>query len=328
MPGIWSCLLFFLVEASMSWSTGQSQHTTFWVAPTVSECQGRLRCNTLAGYQGDNPTIFSTSDATWIFMWGTHQMLPTPIIVSGARNVTWTGGPGCTPRHCQVLQFVNDSSLCSYVMFEDCRGVVITELGIANADAKERYSKPCDNLKLARVEDVSLRSVMLSGRYGLGVFNATGKYEIVNCVFEKNADYIKLDSCPRQHKNCSFWLTLTNVTLVSSRGTHLTVGEYANTEYKSISVLVDKCSFGGPFGQEQLVFEIQSYPSDYFAITVKNSVFRDHVQSFTLHSVLAVQNWSRVGAPSYRPQIHLDDASISNSYHDVRFHRYFKLMVL
>ena len=252
-------------------------------------------------------------------MWGTHQMLPTPIVVSGAWNVTWTGGPGCTSRHCQVLQFMNESSLCSYVMFEDCQGVFITELGIANADAKERYLKPCDNLKLARVEDVSLRSVMLSGRYGLGVFNATGKYEIANCVFEKNADSIKLDSCPRPHKNCSLWLTLTNVTLVSSRGTYLTVGENANTEYSSISIMVDKCSFAGPFGQEQLVFKVWSYPSDYFSITVRNSVFRDHVQSFTLHSVLAVQNWSQVGAPSYRPQIHLDGVSISNSYHGVRF---------
>ena len=314
-----SLFLFLLVEAATKWSAGQHQGSTFWVAPTIAECIGKPKCNTLAGYQGLSSTIFSTSNATWIFMWGTHQMLPTPIVVFGARNITWTGGPGCTPRHCQVLQFVNDSALCSYVMFEGCQGVFITQLGFANTDAGEGYSKPCDNLKLAQVEDVSIHSVMLSGRFGLGVFNATGKYDIANCVFEKNVDYIKLDSCPRQDKNCTFWLTVMNVILVSSRGLYITVGNDVNTEYSSISILFDNCSFAGPFGQEQLVFRISSYPSDSFAITVRNSVFQDHVQSFTLHSVLMVQNWSQVGVPSYRPRIHLDGVSISNSYHGVWF---------
>ena len=147
-----SLFLFLLVEAATKWSGGQHQGSTFWVAPTVAECIGKPKCNTLAGYQGLSPTIFSTSNATWIFMWGTHQMLPTPIVVFGARNITWTGGPGCTPRHCQVLQFVNDSTLCSYVRFEGCQGVFITQLGFANTDAGEGYSKPCDNLKLAQVD--------------------------------------------------------------------------------------------------------------------------------------------------------------------------------
>ena len=328
MPVIRSFLiLFLLVEAS--WSTGLPQETTFWVAPTMAACRNKPNCNTLAGYQKSNATIFSTSDATWTFLWGTHQMLPTPIVVSGAQNVTWTGGPGCTPRHCQILQplytgMMNKSSLCSYVVFEDCQGVLITELGFASADAKEWYPKPCDNLKLDRVEDASLHSVMLSGRYGLGVFNATGQYEIANSVFEKNADYIKLDSCPRQHKNCTFWLNLTNITLISSRGIHLTVSDHANREYSSISILVDNCSFAGPFGQKQLIFKIWSYPSDFFAITVRNSIFRDHVQSLTLYSVLMVQNWSLVGAPSYRPRIHLDGISVSNSYHGVWFNLGYK----
>ena len=102
-------------------------------------------------------------------------------------------------------------------------------------------------------------------------------------------------------------------------GSEMCIRDSVHTEYSSISILFDSCSFAGPFGQEQLVFRIFSYPSASFAITVRNSVFQDHVQSFTLHSVLLVQNWSQVGVPSYRPRIHLDGVSIRNSYHGVWF---------
>ena len=322
MPGIRALLVMLLLVAATSGSGSPAQRTTYWVAPTMADCRTESPCNTLAGYQEDGTNVFSTSYTTWIFLKGCHRMLPTPIVVTEAQNITWMGESGCTPMECQIIQplyndTVNQSSLCSYVVFADSRGVNVSHLGFVSSDKSAQYPKPCNNVELARVEDAVLHSVMLVGRYELGVFDASGRYEIVDSIFEKNAHFIALDFCPSLSKNCTFSLSLTNLTFKSSRGIFLNVGEFANTEHSSISVLVDNCSFTDSFGQEVVVFNIWGYPSDSLSITVRNSVFQNNLFSVFVHMVLMVQNWTLVGAPRYRPRIHLDGVSISDSYHPI-----------
>ena len=248
-------------------------------------------------------------------------MLPTPIVVSGAENVTWTGETGCTPLKCQIIQpsysdTVNRSTHCSYVVFEDCRDVTLCHLGLLSSEMTLQYPRPCDNVKLVAVENAVLDSVLLAGRYGLGVFNASGRYEIVSSLFNENSHFIELDFCPAYRKNCSFSLNLTNLTFMSSRGIIFTVGEYANTEYSSISILVDNCTFTG-FGHELLVFNAWNYPAESFTVIIRSSVFQDSTYGVHLRMVLTVQNWSLVGVPRYRPLILLDGVSVINSYYGV-----------
>ena len=239
-------------------------------------------------------------------------MLPTPIVVSGAENVTWTGETGCTPQECQILQHyyngtLNHSAHCSYVAFDSCRGVNVSKLGFI-------VRRHCLIMELAGVEDAILHSVILKGRYRLGVFNASGRYELVNSLFARNDQYLFLDYCPHYRKNCSLSLHLTNLTFTNSE-TGLAIGKYANTEYRSISIVVDNCSFTG-VGLYQLVFAVDSYPTDSLTITVRNSVFEDG-RGLTLDMVLMVQNRSLVEVPQYHPLILLDGVCIRNSYQGV-----------
>ena len=329
MPVIWSLLLMLLLAASTGCSAVTTQRTTFWVAPTLAECQDRAHCNTLAGYQEDSTNVFSTSHATWVFLKGYHLMLPTPIVVSEAENVTWTGVTGCTPQECQIIQpsyngTVNHSSHCSYIVFEDCQGVSVSDLGFISSEVSAQYPRPCDNVKLVGVEDAVLDSVMLEGRYGLGVFNASGRYKIGNSISTKGVHLIGLFSCPSYSTNCSFSLSMTNLTFTSLRGLYIHIGKFANTDYSSISILVDNCNFTG-FGHDLLAFNVWNFPLHSFSVIIRNSAFRDSTHGVRLRMALPVQNWALVGVPQYRPYILLDGVSMSNVYHAVHFNLRYKI---
>lgn len=319
----WAVFAMLLLAASAKTSAAPAKRTTFWVASNMTDCRHKSPCNTLEGYQKDHSDIFSTSHTTWIFLKGRHEMLSTPIVMTGAQNITWMGEQGCTAQECQIIQpSYNDSTLsqstfCSYVVFESCRGVSVRGLGFISPSGMREFPRRCRGLKLVGVEDVVLQSVTLRGRYGLGIFDASGRYEVVHSFLESNVHFIALNFCPVKRKNCSFSLHLTNVTASSSHGIYLNVGEFASREYSSISVLVDNCTFTAGFGQKTLVFNVWGYPSDSFAVTVRNSVIGNNIFSVVLRMVLMVQNWSLVGKPRYRPRIHLDGVSISNSVHSV-----------
>ena len=251
-------------------------------------------------------------------------MLPTPIVVSGAENVTWTGETGCTPLECQIIQpsyngTMSHSTLyCSYIVFEDCRGVSVSNLGFVSSDVSAQYPRPCDNVKLVGVEDAVLDSVMLEGRYGLGVFNASGRYKFVNSVGKKGVHFIGLFSCPSYSKNCSFSLNMTNSAFMDFRGVYIHIGKFARTEYSSISILVDNCSFTG-YGHDRLALNVWNFPLHSFSTIIRNSAFRDGTHGVRLRMALPVQNWALMGMPQYRPYILLDGVSISKVYHAVHF---------
>ena len=319
----WAVFAMLLLAASAEGSAAPAERTTFWVASTMADCRHKSPCNTLEGYQEDRSDIFSTSHTTWIFLKGHHKMLPTAIVMTGAQNITWMGEQGCTAKECQIIQpSYNDSTLnqntsCSYIVFESCQGVRVSGLGFISPSRMREFPRRCRGLKFVGVEDVVLHSVTLSGRYGLGIFDASGWYEVVHSFLEFNVHFIALNFCPVERKNCSFSLHLTNVNASNSHGIYLNVGEFASREYSSISVLVDNSTFTAGFGQKILVFNIWGYPSDSFAVTVRNSVIQNNVFSVVLRMVLMVQNWSLVGGPRYRPRIHLDGVSVINSYHGV-----------
>ena len=257
-------------------------------------------------------------------------MLPTPIVVSGAENVAWIGETGCTPQECQIIQTSYNGTMshstlyCSYIVFEDCRGVSVSDLGFVISEVSAQYPRPCHNVKLVGVEDAVLDSVMLEGRYGLAVFNASGRYKFVNSVGKKGVHYIGLFSCPSYSTNCSFSLNMTNSAFMGLRGVYIHIGKFARTEYSSISILVDNCSFTG-YGHDRLAFDVQSFPLHSFSIIIRNSAFRDGTHGVRLRMALPVQKWALMGMPQYRPYILLDRISISNVYHAVHFNLRYKI---
>ena len=333
MPVIWSLLLMLLLAVSTGCSAASTQNFTFWVAASEGECHGKQHCNTLARYQEDSTSVFSTSHATWVFLKGYHLMLPTPIVVSGAENVTWTGEKGCIPQECQIIQpsyngTVNHSTHCSYIVFEDCRGISIRHLEFRSIEVTAQCPRHFYNIKLAGVEGAVLDSVTLAGGYsdGLGVFNASGRYKLVNSVNYNISMYsIGLNFCPSYSENCNFYLILTNLTFTGPRGVDFAVGEYANTEYSSISILVDNCNFTG-YGRNQLAITALNYPPYSFTIIITNSAFEKSKDSVHLSMMLLVQNWSLVGQPQYRPLIHLNGLSVSSRTHGVNISLSYKFL--
>ena len=255
-------------------------------------------------------------------------MLPTPIVVSGTENVTWTGETGCIPQECRIIQLSYDGSLnhstrCSYVVFKNCRGVTVQGLGFLSSAVTARYFRPCNNMKLVGVEDAFSYSVILEGKYGLKMLYPSGRYKVLDSILASNSHVLALDYCPYNNTNCSVSLNLTNVTFTNSHGLHTAVGRYATTQYSSISLLVNNCSFTG-YGHKQLVVDVRSYPSDSLATIVRNSVFRQSLHSVHLSMVLLVQDWSLVGAPRRRPYILLDGVRNINIYHGISIHLFYQ----
>ena len=86
-------LTLFLVSLSVNYSTitGQPVWKSFWVTPeNDQQCNQRLPCNTIEGYQQENKSIFSTPNSEWNFLNGYHYVKDS-IQIQGTGNIIWKG---------------------------------------------------------------------------------------------------------------------------------------------------------------------------------------------------------------------------------------------
>ena len=84
-------LLLYLTYTYLT--TGESLYHTFWVTPSTEQgCGNRTPCNTIEGYYNQSKSIFSTSNATWIFLEGIH-LIPGKYstVISSIKNVRFSG---------------------------------------------------------------------------------------------------------------------------------------------------------------------------------------------------------------------------------------------
>ena len=85
---------FLLFVTCSSLATGESLYHTFWVTPSTKQgCGNRTPCDTIGGYYNQTNDIFSTSNATWIFLNGHHQV-SRKFNISLTENVTLKGLEG------------------------------------------------------------------------------------------------------------------------------------------------------------------------------------------------------------------------------------------
>ena len=89
-----STIIFLLFVACSSLATGESLYHTFWVTPSTEQgCGNRTPCDTIDGYYSHTKDIFSTSNATWIFLNGHHQV-SRELNILLTENVTLKGLEG------------------------------------------------------------------------------------------------------------------------------------------------------------------------------------------------------------------------------------------
>ena len=107
--GQYSLNLFLLFVACSS-LTGESLYHTFWVTPSTEQgCGNRTPCDTIGGYY-KNQRIFSTSNATWIFLNGHHQV-SRELNISLTENVTLKGLTGNIHIEASNITIANSSNI-------------------------------------------------------------------------------------------------------------------------------------------------------------------------------------------------------------------------
>ena len=109
-------------------SIGEHQTHTFWVTPNSQQesCQDSTPCYTVDEYYQQNTSIFSTSNATWIFLKGRHFIETSNITIAiiNSQNVTWRGD---TVKETS-LYFVKGRRP---LLIENCRKVTFQSLVIS-----------------------------------------------------------------------------------------------------------------------------------------------------------------------------------------------------
>ena len=130
-------ILLIVAFICLSTTTGESLYHTFWVTPSTEQgCGNRTPCDTIDGY-GQNKSIFSTSNTTWMLLKGSHRTR-LDITISLAANITFKGfgRAACT---LQVIGriIVNDSSNFSIanvtLMAADLRIENVSRLTLSNS---------------------------------------------------------------------------------------------------------------------------------------------------------------------------------------------------
>ena len=121
-------IVVVLTLATTYSTIGEHQTHTFWVTPNCQQesCQDSTPCHTVDEYYQQNTSIFSTSNATWIFLKGRHFIETSNITIAiiNSQNVTWRGD---TVKETS-LYFVKGRRP---LLIENCRKVTFQSLVIS-----------------------------------------------------------------------------------------------------------------------------------------------------------------------------------------------------
>ena len=233
---------FLLFVAYSSITTGESLYHTFWVTPSTEQgCGNRTPCDTIGGYYNQAKDIFSTSNATWIFLNGHHQV-SRELNISSTENVTLKGLEGNIHIEAGIIMITKSSNisianvnLLSYRLFINVSGFFVSNSSIK----------------------ISLHFLLAT---------PTGIYHIKNCtirgVFEiydydlsnVNAAYSKLLNMKIEDTNFT-----SNSTLMI---TFHTLVNYART----VSVAFKRCIVPG------MTITMVRYPQEGFKLSVLDSL--------------------------------------------------------
>ena len=199
---------------------------TFWVLPSTDrDCVNRRPCDTLDGYYQRNSSIFSTSDSTWIFLNGSHNITFT-LQILGAESVTFEG----ESESCCKLLFMYGAS----VEIKESRDIIFQYMTLNLSESR---------MKLCKVINVALYRMNLTGGT-IEMLYPSGLYSIEVSSFQNVGIEFKAES----HKTSDqLFIRICNVTLtrcwvdfhIMSSNSSLSLEEYkseiliTNSTFKS-----------------------------------------------------------------------------------------------
>ena len=200
-------------------------NNTFWVSSTDQDCVNGPSCDTLDGYYQRNSSIFSTSNSTWIFLKGSHNITFTLQII-GAESVTFEGE---SESYCKLL-FMYGAS----VEIKESRDIIFQYMTL-------KLSEP--GMKLCKVINVALYRMNLT-RGTIEIVYPSGLYSFEVSSFQN----VDVEFTAESHKTSNqLFIRICNVTLtrgwvyfrIMSSNSSLSLEEYkseiliTNSTFKS-----------------------------------------------------------------------------------------------
>ena len=159
-------LTLFLVSLSVNYSaiTGQPVWKSFWVTPeNDQQCNQRLPCNTVEGYQRENKSIFSAPNSEWNFLNGYHYVKDN-IQIQSTGNIIWKGvGNQC------VISF-SSTSQWSLDIVESYNIVFHNLILVASFGKRKMTIGATTNVTLDKIQ-VKINSLIISNPKGMYFFN-------------------------------------------------------------------------------------------------------------------------------------------------------------
>ena len=162
----YSSTVLLLFVACSSITTGESLYHTFWVTPSTKQvCGNRTPCDTIDGYYNQAKDIFSTSNATWIFLNGPHRKLGE-LEISMAKNIIIKGLEGNCYLQLAYIKIQNSSNI-----------------SIQNMDIKTT-SLIIVNISGFLMKDSSIKKFSSSAFLSIFFGFPTGLYYMKNCTLD------------------------------------------------------------------------------------------------------------------------------------------------
>ena len=253
MQSLWLLLLTVVVATSRFNATEvhHDQHQTFWITPSTQQgCGNRTPCNTIEGYYNQNKSIFSTSNATWIFLQGVYNASGQRIKLSviSAQNVIFK---------CELPDSCNISTYGDIAIVNSTQ-VALLQLNLAT------------DVSIRNTSNVTISKVNTS-KYIVRSINPTGYLNV-------ESGYIKLTTdiryCPFPSRKELCWVNI-HLRNVTSKLLSLMVhsSRYSNSTnvYNTIDALFDNITVTS----FKWTLQVGTFPSRSCNITVINSVITE-----------------------------------------------------
>ena len=215
-------VLLLLVLTSSCSKACKCQCRTFWVTPSAEHCISinSTPCDTIDGYLKQKSNIFSTSNATWNFLEGTHHfLLKKSLYIKQANNINLYGtGLGS--------QLVNIT-----LRIENCSNVNISKLNISQS-----------TVALYSVHDLSISTTTFQ-RSDLTLGIPSGSCKVKHCNFRDGKlqmlQYLKYNY---NAFSLTLYLLIYNSTFDYNIESQLEIISTSMVTYNHTEIIVENCS--------------------------------------------------------------------------------------
>ena len=198
-------------------------NNTFWVSSTDRDCVNGPSCDTLDGYYQRNSSIFSTSNSTWIFLKGSHNITFTLQILE-AESVTFEG----ESESCCKLLLMHGAS----VEIKESRDIIFQYMTLNLSESR---------MKLCKVINVALYRMNLTGGT-IDMLYPSGLYSFKVSSFQN----VSIEFRAESHKiPDQLFIRICNVTLTRGRVQFCIMSSNSSLsleEYKS-EILITNSTF-------------------------------------------------------------------------------------